>query len=248
MIRWISILILFLLPVAAHLNQSLRAQGATNETCVTSPSATVNYNQLCMSATASGGIINLQNVGSATGSLGLTVNGVPITLGGGITNGDPTTGCNNGSIVFAKPSDGTVVCNNSQFAVSTGGFFGDSLDVPNLSVGIFGTIPVLSTAIFQGYPDAGLSASGTCAGTLGPNSSMTSGDFAPTGGCTAAQTVTISTASLAVGHGYSCYVNNQTAAARSLVPLGALDPNGTTFSVTGTLNAGDLITYGCLGH
>ncbi len=48
-----------------------RAQtpGAQPEFCITSPSQTANYNQLCMSVTGTGAAIGVTNFGSATGSL-----------------------------------------------------------------------------------------------------------------------------------------------------------------------------------
>lgn len=51
------------------------ALAQTDHVCVTSPSQTANYNQLCMSASSSGGSLALTNQGTATGGLALSQNG-----------------------------------------------------------------------------------------------------------------------------------------------------------------------------
>lgn len=48
------------------------AQAQTQQFCVTSPSQTANYNQLCISASSTGGALTLTNNGSATGSISIS--------------------------------------------------------------------------------------------------------------------------------------------------------------------------------
>ncbi len=59
----IALLVLSLLVTRAQ------TPGAQPEFCITSPSQTANYNQLCMSVTNTGAAIGVTNFGSATGSL-----------------------------------------------------------------------------------------------------------------------------------------------------------------------------------
>lgn len=68
---------LLLLTVLFPVSAFSQTAGSTNELCVTSPSQTPNYNQFCMSASASGGQLSLTNFGSATGTIALPV----MTLG-----------------------------------------------------------------------------------------------------------------------------------------------------------------------
>lgn len=74
--QFLLILTLALCPLAAQ----AQTPGAQPEICVTSSSQTPNYNQLCMSASATGGNIAVNNFGSATG--GLTFSGNPVTFPG----------------------------------------------------------------------------------------------------------------------------------------------------------------------
>lgn len=57
------------------------AQAQTDQICVTSPSQTQNYNQLCMAASVNGGSLALTNQGSATGGLTITQDGSSILAG-----------------------------------------------------------------------------------------------------------------------------------------------------------------------
>lgn len=59
--------------------------GAQPEFCVTSPSQTADYNQLCISASSSGGAISIINHGSATG--GLSIGVTSLTLANLIVTG-----------------------------------------------------------------------------------------------------------------------------------------------------------------
>lgn len=70
-----------LFPLPAH----AQTPGAQPEICVTSPSQTANYNQVCMAASSTGGTLGITNFGSATG--GLTIPGA-VTLSGTIALGD----------------------------------------------------------------------------------------------------------------------------------------------------------------
>jgi hypothetical protein len=63
--KLLTFLAFALCPFAAH----AQTPGAQPEICVTSPSQTANYNQLCISASAGGGAIGVTNFGTATGGL-----------------------------------------------------------------------------------------------------------------------------------------------------------------------------------
>ena len=67
-------------------NANAQTPGSQPEICVTSPSQTFSYNQLCISASSSGGVVNLQNFGSSSGGLTLTQNGQPIGSSGLCSN------------------------------------------------------------------------------------------------------------------------------------------------------------------
>lgn len=79
--KFLFILALVLFSFAAQ----AQTPGAQPEFCVTSPSQTANYNQICLSASATGGNLGLTNFGAATGPLSITQNGVPVTPSGGVS-------------------------------------------------------------------------------------------------------------------------------------------------------------------
>lgn len=62
-------LLLLLALIALPFSAQAQTPGAQPEFCVTSPSQTANYNQLCISASTSGGTIGITNFGSATGDI-----------------------------------------------------------------------------------------------------------------------------------------------------------------------------------
>lgn len=78
-------LLLLLALIAIPFSAQAQTPGAQPEFCVTSPSQTANYNQTCISASASGGVIKVTNFGSATGGLNVG------TITGGTWNGNPIT-------------------------------------------------------------------------------------------------------------------------------------------------------------
>lgn len=82
--KFLLLLAFSLLPFAAQ----AQTPGAQPEFCVTSPSQTANYNQLCISASSSGGEIAINNFGSATGGLNINPNG-GVSIG---TNAAPGAG------------------------------------------------------------------------------------------------------------------------------------------------------------
>ena len=75
--KFLALLAFALWPLGAQ----AQTPGAQPEFCVTSPSQTANYNQLCISASSSGGQIAVTNSGTATG--GLNIAGGTSTGGNG---------------------------------------------------------------------------------------------------------------------------------------------------------------------
>lgn len=109
----------FLLVVALFFSFAAYTQtpGAQPEICVTSPSQTVDYNLVCMSASSTGGTVGVTNFGNATG--GLTINGTNSVLYAtnysGTTAGDKISACvadlpSTGGTCDARglPSGGTI--------------------------------------------------------------------------------------------------------------------------------------------
>lgn len=70
--------LLLLTLIAIPFSAQAQTPGAQPEFCVTSPSQTANYNQLCISASASGGVVSVTNFGSATGGLSFAQNGAGV--------------------------------------------------------------------------------------------------------------------------------------------------------------------------
>ena len=114
--------LLFLLAFALYpLAACAQTPGAQPEFCVTSPSQTANYNQLCISASSSGGSLALTSFGSASGTLSITENG--LVLGGRIKLTGPLTlysdtsaGTNNSTCGLAT---GVSACNTLQYLFAT---------------------------------------------------------------------------------------------------------------------------------
>lgn len=95
----ILLIAFLLLPFAT----SAQTPGAQPEFCVTSSSQTLNYNQLCISASPAGGQLGLTSFGSATGTLNVTQNGsvlggrirlaAPLALYADFVNGNDVNSC-----------------------------------------------------------------------------------------------------------------------------------------------------------
>lgn len=79
--KLLLLLALIAIPFSAH----AQTPGAQPEFCLTSPSQTANYNQICISASAAGGAIQVANFGTATGGFNIG------TITGGTWNGNPIT-------------------------------------------------------------------------------------------------------------------------------------------------------------
>lgn len=75
--KLIALIAFTLLPLIAR----AQTPGAQPEFCVTSPSQTADYNQLCISASSSGGQIAVTNFGTATGGLTGTLSSLSIIAG-----------------------------------------------------------------------------------------------------------------------------------------------------------------------
>ena len=157
-------LILFVLwPFLAQ----AQTPGAQPEFCVTSPSQTANYNQLCISASSSGGQLGLTSFGSATGALSFTQNGIPIIPG------NPGTGLNVVSYGGADPTgvvDATTAFQNTVNEVSA--LKGGCVFVPAGTFRISGTVTVQSGANLCGSGTGSLS-SGVVSNIVGTGTNQT---------------------------------------------------------------------------
>lgn len=112
--KLLALLAFALCPLAAQ----AQTPGAQPEFCVTSPSQTANYNQLCISASTTGGAIGVTNFGSAAGGLGVgtitsgTWNGSPISnpfILNPFTTINGTTCSLGASCVISAPTSGIVI-------------------------------------------------------------------------------------------------------------------------------------------
>jgi len=238
--------------------------GAQPEFCVTSPSQTTDYNQTCISASSSGGAIEVTNFGAATGGLGVgtitsgTWNGTPITnsfISTPFTTINGTT-CNLGSTcTISSPSAGIVVGTSTVTSGTTNQILYDHAGVVGeITKGnscIYGTngsgVPSCLTTLPSGLTLPGLITSSASAAGLTVTSSFTA-----TGLVTNADLVnsSVTVNSVTCTLGSSCSIS----AAASLVVGSTTVTSGTTNQILydnggtlGEITKGNNCVYGTNG-
>lgn len=257
---FLFILALILFPFAAQ----AQVPGVQPEFCVTSSSQTANYNQVCISASSSGGMISVNNFGTATGGLNVGI------ITGGTWNGNPITNpfianafvtingtnCNLGaSCTISAPTSGLVVGTSSitggttnQILYDNGGLVGEITKGNSCLYGTNGTgVPSCLTTL-----PANLTASSLTAPSLTATNTTITGSFTATGLVTNADLVntviTVNTVPCTLGS--SCSIS----AAASLVVASTTVSSGTTNQilydnggVLGEITKGNSCVYGTNG-
>lgn len=255
-----------LLPliVLALLYLCSAAHAQTEQICVTSPSQTASYNQLCIAASAAGGTVGVTNFGGATGGLGLglitsgTWNGSPIAnlyLLNPFTTINGTT-CNLGSTcTISSPSAGLIIGSSTiasgttnQILYDNGGLVGEITKGNSCLYGTNGTgVPSCLTTL-----PANLTASSLTAPTLTATNMTVTGGFTATGLVTNADLanaiITVNTVACTLGS--SCTIS----AAASLVVGSTTVGSGTTNQLLydnggtlGEVTKGNSCVYGTNG-
>lgn len=253
--KLLLLLALIAIPFSAH----AQTPGAQPEFCVTSPSQTANYNQTCISASASGGAVQVNNFGTATGGLGVG------TIASGIWNGSPITNpfistpfvtvngttCTLGaSCTIASPSAGLIIGSSTITSGTTNQLLYDN-------AGVVGEVTKGNSCLY-GTNGAGVP---TCLTTLPSTLSATSwtmpsltvtGSFTATGLVTNADLVNtvITVNTVACTLGSSCSIS----AAASLVVGSTTVSSGTTNQILydnggtlGEITKGNSCVYGTSG-
>lgn len=169
----------------------------------------------------------------------LRADGAWTSAGGGVVSGAGTSGCAMGALVYTDGSTGNVRCDTS--ASVTIGFFGLQMGLGSITsvFAEFGSVTAQALASNGSTPDF---TAGTCAVTGVLGSTLT-GEFTSSGGCAGGTIILTGVSSQT--NGFSCWVNNQTSAAR---PIRQTARTTTTATFTATINGGDVINYGCIGY
>jgi hypothetical protein len=238
--------------------------GAQPEFCVTSPSQTANYNQTCISASSSGGMIGVTNFGSATGGLNVG------TITGGTWNGNPITNtfistpfttingttCNLGSVcTVSAPTSGIVLGTSTitggttnQIIYDNGGVFGEITKGNSCVYGTSsGGVPSCLTTLPSTLTLPGLISSSASIAGLTVTSSFTATGLV-TNADLASPTVTVNTVACTLGS--SCTIS----ASASLVVGSTTVSTGTTNQILydnggtlGEIAKGNSCVYGTNG-